>query len=187
MNHLALFRIMELCAYHVADIALFQQMYRGTFLFLGNPFSNSAVCYLGGAPQGAAPSTLVFNQAFNPVMSIARLCGRGCAIYDLTPTGSSGFSDDTVFHMSGPDAVLCIQAIIAPAGVYLLWSGLLINMLKYHKFSAIDNYTGGVVATDSTLHEDTAFPVQQDQAHKHLGIHMTLTGDFSKEKARFTH
>ena len=27
--------------------------------------------------QGAAPSTLVFNQAFNPVHTVARLCGRG--------------------------------------------------------------------------------------------------------------
>ncbi len=55
--------------------------------------------------QGAAPITLVFNQAFNPVHTIARLCGRGGAIYDLTPAGSSGFADDTVFHTSGLDAV----------------------------------------------------------------------------------
>jgi hypothetical protein len=41
MNHRALFRIMELCAYPAVDIALFQHMYKGTFLFLGNPFGDS--------------------------------------------------------------------------------------------------------------------------------------------------
>lgn len=187
MNHRALFRILELCGYPAADIALFQHMYNGTFLFLGNSFGNSAACYLArGAPQGAAPSTLVFNQAFNPVHVIARLCGRGGAIYDLTPAGSSGFADDTVFHTSGPDAVSCMQAIIAPVGAYLRWSGLLINMLK-SKISGIDNSTGGVVATDSIRYEGAAFPVLlPDQAHKHLGMRMTLTGDFSQEKARVT-
>ena len=187
MNHRALFRIMELCGYPAADIALFQHMYKGTFLFLGNLFGDSAACYLArGAPQGAAPSTLVFNQAFNPVHIIARLCGRGGAIYDLTPAGSSGFADDTVFHTSGPDAVACMQAIIAPVGAYLKWSGLLINVLK-SKVSAIDNSTGGVVATDSIRHEGATFPVLlPDQAHKHLGVRLTLTGDFSQEKARVT-
>ena len=187
MNHRALFRIMELCGYPAADIALFQHMYKGAFLFLGNPFGDSAACYLArGAPQGAAPSTLVFNQAFNPVHVIARLCGRGGAIYCSTPAGSSGFADDTVFHTSGPDAVSCMQAIIAPVGAYLKWSGLLINVLK-SKISAIDNSTGGVVATDSIRHEGAAFPVLlPDQAHKHLGVRLTLTGDFSREKARVT-
>ena len=187
MNHRALFRIMEFCGYPAPDIALFQHMYKGTFLFLGNPFGDSAACYLTrGAPQGAAPSTLVFNQAFNPVHIIARLCGRGGAIYDLTPAGSSGFADDTVFHTSGPDAVPRMQAIIAPVGAYLRWSGLLINVLK-SKISAIDYSTGGVVATDSIRHDGAVFPVLlPDQAHKHLGMRMTLTGDFSQEKARVT-
>ncbi len=88
MNHCALFHIMELCGFSATDIALFQHMYKGTLLFHGNPFGNSAVCYLArGAPQGAAPSTLVFkfNQAFNPVHVIARMCGRCGAIYDPTP------------------------------------------------------------------------------------------------------
>ena len=53
MNHRALFRIMELCGYPAADVALFQHMYKGAFLFLGNPFGDSAACYLArGAPQG---------------------------------------------------------------------------------------------------------------------------------------
>ena len=187
MNHRALFRIMEFCGYPAADIALFQHMYKGTFLFLGNPFGDSAACYLTrGAPQGAAPSTLVFNQAFNPVHVIARLYGRCGAIYDMTPAGSSGFADDTVFHTSGPDAVPRMQAIIAPVGAYLRWSGLLINMLK-SKISAIDYSTGKVVATDSIRHDGAAFPVLlPDQAHKHLGMRMSLTGDFSQEKARVT-
>jgi hypothetical protein len=187
MNHRALFRIMEFCGYPAADIALFQHMYKGTFLFLGNPFGDSAACYLTrGAPQGAAPSTLVFNQAFNPVHVIARLYGRCGAIYDMTPAGSSGFADDTVFHTSGPDAVPRMQAIIAPVGAYLRWSGLLINMLK-SKISAIDYSTGKVVATDSIRHDGAAFPaLLPDQAHKHLGMRMSLTGDFSQEKARVT-
>ncbi len=36
MNHCALFHIMELCAFPATDIALFQHMYKGTFLFHGN-------------------------------------------------------------------------------------------------------------------------------------------------------
>ena len=120
MNHRALFRIMELCGYPAADIELFRRMYKGTFLFMGNPFGDSAACFLTrGAPQRVPPSTLVFNQAFNPVHVIARVCGRGGAIYGLTPTGSSGFADDTVFHTSGPDAVSSMQTIITPVGAYL--------------------------------------------------------------------
>ena len=89
-----------------------------------------AACYLArGVPhwQGAAH---VFSQAFNPVHIIARLCRRGGAIYDLTPAGSSGFAANTVFHTSGRDAVPRMQAITAPVGAYLRWSGLLINMPK---------------------------------------------------------
>jgi hypothetical protein len=79
-----------------------------TYLFLGNPFGDTAACYLSrGAPQGAAPSTLVFKQAFNPVHVIARLCGRGGTIYDLTPAGPSGFADDANFH-TRMDAVPCM-------------------------------------------------------------------------------
>ena len=116
---------MEFCGYPADDIALFQHMYKGTFLFLGNP---------------------------------------------------------TVFHTSEPDAVPRMQAIIGPIGAYLRWSGLLINMLK-SKISAIDFSTGGWVAIDSIRHKDAAFPVLlPDQAHKHLGMRMSLTGDFSQEK-----
>ncbi len=126
---------MEFRGYPAADIALLQDMYMVTFLFLDNPFGDSAACCLTrGAPQGATPrspsGTLVFNQALHPVRIIARLCGRGGAICDLTPAGSSGFTDDTVFHTSGPDAVPRMQAIVAPAGAHLRWSELLINMLK---------------------------------------------------------
>ena len=79
-----------------------------------------------------------------------------------------------------------MQAIIAPVGAYLRWSGLLINMPK-SKISAIDNSTGGVVATDSIRYEGAPFPVLlPDQAHTHLGMRMTLTGGFSQEKARVT-
>jgi hypothetical protein len=115
---------MEFFGYPAADIAVFRDMYKGTFLILGNPFGDSAACYLTrGAPQGAAPSTLDFNPAFNPVHIIVRLCRRGGAIYDLTSAGFSGFAGDTVFHTSGPDAVPRMQAIIAPVGAYVRWSG----------------------------------------------------------------
>ncbi len=44
-----------------------------------------------------------------------------------------------------------------------------------------------MVATDSIRYDGAAFPVLlPDQAHKHLGVRMTLTGDFSQEKARVT-
>jgi hypothetical protein len=53
--------------------------------------------------------------------------------------------------------------------------------------SAIDYSTRGRVATDSIRHDGAAFPVLlPDQAHKHLRVRMTLTGDFSQEKARVT-
>jgi hypothetical protein len=162
-------------------------MYKGTFLFLGNLFGDSAACNLSrGASQGAVLSTLVFNQAFNPVHVVARLCGRGGAIYDLTPAGSSGFADDTLFHTSWADAVPCMQAIIAPVCAYLRWICLLINMIN---FSAIDYSPGGSIATDhdSIRHDGAALPVLlPDQAHKHLGMRTTWTGDFSQEKARVT-
>ena len=105
----------------------------------------------------------------------------------MTPAGSRGFGHDTVFHTSGPDAVSCMQAIIAPLGAYLPWSRLLINMLK-SKISGIDSSTGGVVATGSIRHEGAALPVlPPDQAHAHLGMRMRLTGDLSQEKARAAH
>ncbi len=74
---------MELCGYPAADIALFQHMYKGTFLFLRNPLGNSNVtanvCYLArAAQQGAAP-------AFNPDHVIALLCGHCCqAVLHMT-------------------------------------------------------------------------------------------------------
>ncbi len=44
-----------------------------------------------------------------------------------------------------------------------------------------------MVATDGIQHDGAAFPVLlPDQAHKHLGMRTTLTGDFSQEKARVT-
>ena len=130
MNRRALFSIMEFCGYPAADIALSQHMYTGTFLFLGNPFGDSAACYLTrGAPHGAAPSTLVFNQAFNPVHVDSTMTPHNCSPVrtrqsylrpdSRSPAGSSGFADDTVFHTSGPDAVPRMQAIISPVDVYL--------------------------------------------------------------------
>ena len=60
--------------------------------------------------------------------------------------------------------------------------GLSVNML-ISQISAINFATGQMVATDNIRLKGVAFPVlPPNQAHKHLGVSMTLTGDFSQEK-----
>jgi hypothetical protein len=55
------------------------------------------------------------------------------------------------------------------------------------KISAIDNLTGDVDASDSIWHECAAFLVLlPGQANKHLGMSLTLAGDFSQDKAPVT-
>ena len=120
MNHGAIFHVMKLCGFPADDIRLFQRLYRRTFLFMGNLFGESAACFLArGVPQGAHPSPLVYVVTFNPIHVIARVCGRGCSMPGLTPSGSSGLADDTTFHTDGVNAVSSMQAIVSPAGAYL--------------------------------------------------------------------
>ncbi len=80
-------------------------------------------------------------------------------MHGLTPSGSSGFADDTTFHTDGVNAVSSMQAIVSPAGAYLTWTGQTVNMLK-SKISAIDFATGQMVATDNVKLNGAAFPVQ---------------------------
>ena len=183
MNHRAIFHIMKLCGFPEDDILLFQNLYRRTFLFMGNLFGESAACFLTrGVPQGAHPSPLVFVLAFNLVHVIARVCGRGSSMHGLDPNGSSGFADDTTFHTDGTDAVSSMQAIVSPAGAYLTWLGQAVNMLK-SKISAIDFATGQMAATDNIRLNGTAFPVQPPhKALKQLGVRIAMNNDFSEEK-----
>ena len=115
---------------------------------MGNLFGESAACFLArGVPQGSHPSPLVYVLTFNPIHVIARICGKGCSMNGLTPSGSSGFADDTTFHTDGVNAVSSMQAIVSLAGEFLTWTGQTVNMLK-SKISAIDFATGQTVATD---------------------------------------
>ena len=60
--------------------------------------------------------------------------------------------------------------------------GLSVNML-ISQISAINFATGQMVATDNIRLKGVAFPVlPPNQAHKHLGVRMTLTGDFSHRR-----
>lgn len=104
-------------------------------------------------------------------------------MHGLTPSGSSGFADDTTFHTDGVNAVSSMQAIVSPAGAYLAWTGQAVNMLK-SKISAIDFATGQMVATDNVKLNGAAFPVQPPhKALKQLGVRIAMTNDFSEEKA----
>ncbi len=82
MNHSAIFSILRLYGFPDADIVLMIRLYDHTFLFIGNSFGNSAACILSrGAPQGADPSPVISNTAFNMIHVIARVCARGCTAH----------------------------------------------------------------------------------------------------------
>ncbi len=136
MNHRAIFHVMKLCGFPGDDLRFFQQLYKRTFLFMGNLFDESAACFLARVvPQRLHPSPLVL--MFNPIHVIARICGKGCSMHGLTPNGSSSFADNTTFHTDGVNAVSSMQSIVSLAGTFLTWMGQLVNMLK-SKISAID-------------------------------------------------
>ncbi len=59
----------------------------------------SGTCKTGSMQKGA--QSMALGPAWLPVHVVARLCGRGRAIYHLTPAGSSGFADHRVSHASG--------------------------------------------------------------------------------------
>ena len=131
----------------------------------------------------ASPSPRIFNIAFDLVHSLVRDCKRGCSLQgSIDPTGSSGFADDSPLHTDGPDAIPAMAILVPTVDRYLKWAGMEINLQKC-AISAVDMKTGQRVATDSITLRGEPFPViPPDQPHKHLGLRLSLTGDFSHEK-----
>jgi len=69
-------------------------------------------------------------------------------------------------------------------GPVYIWLGMFFNMKK-SVISAIDHSTGLPMPTDSITVNGVPFSVlSPSEAHKHLGVRMTLTGAFAAEKAR---
>jgi hypothetical protein len=94
----------------------------------------------------------------------------------------SGFADDSSFHTDGPAAIASMQCIIHPAGNYLNWLGIRVHMTK-SKNAGIDFATGATIATDSIqLNGSTFKTIKSHQAHKLLGVRISMTGDFTSKK-----
>ena len=181
MNHRSIFYMLEVYGFPKEDVDLFRRMYNGTFLVMINTFGVSAACFLSrGVPQGAPPSSSVFNMIYDPVHVLIRASGRGSTIpirNGTITTGSSGFADDTALHTAGPDAVPAMCYLVTIVGNYLYWVGLTVNMPK-SACSAFNFATRQQVATDSITLNGQSFPVlPPDQAHKYLGLRVTLTND----------
>ena len=149
-----------------------------------NRFGHSAACFLArGMPQGAQPSPRTFNMIVDALHLIVRECQRGCsALSGSQPTGSSGFADDTVLHADGPDAVPVMARMVPLVGDYVTWTGMKVHLGK-SGIVAVDMRTGQSVPTDSITLNGKPFPViSPDQPYTHLGVRMTVMGDFSAEK-----
>ena len=183
MNHSAIFSILRLYGFPDADIALMTRLYDHTFLFIGNYFGNSAACFLSrGAPQGADPSPVISNTAFNMIHVIARVCARGCTAHGLAPSGSSGYADDASIHTDGPAVTASLQYVLHPIGNYLEWLGTKVHMKK-SEITGMDFATGEQIATDNIKLNGQTFQVlDATRAHKVLGVRISLTGDFTAEK-----
>jgi len=184
INHRSIFEILESYGFHPLDVDLFRRMYKDRFLSIVNTFGESAACFLQrGVFQGDPPSPTIFSLAFDPIHKIIRASGRGCPAPGLKdPSGDSAFADDTVLHTGGTDAVPAMRILVSSIVPFLRWKGLLIN-LKKSRISAINYASGQALPTDSITLEGKPFPVlQPTEPHKHLGVRMTLTGDFTAEK-----
>ena len=183
MNHSAIFSILRLYGFPDDDIALMTRLYDHTFLFIGNYFGNSAACFLSrGAPQGADPSPVISNTAFNMIHVIARVCARGCTAHGLAPSGSSGYADDASIHTDGPAVTASLQYVLHPVGNYLEWLGTKVHMKK-SEITGMDFATGEQIATDNIKLNGQTFQVlDATRAHKVLGVRISLTGDFTAEK-----
>ena len=184
VNHRAIFSLLEAYGFHKVDVDFFRRMYSGKFLSVVNTFGESAACFLRrGVFQGDTPSPNIFNLALDPTHKMVRASGRGCLAPGMDgPSGSSGFADDTALHTSGSDAIPAMRALVNKIGPLFKWLGMSLNMSKSY-ISAINFATGRAIPTDSITFDGKPFSVlPPDQAHKHLGIRMTLTGDFRVEK-----
>jgi hypothetical protein len=95
-----------------------------------------------------------------------------------------GFADDTVLYRvytDGPDAIPALAIMVTMAD-YVIWTGMKMNMSK-SGIRALDMSTGCPVPTDSVKYNDVSFPlILPDQPYKHLGVRVTMMGDFSAEK-----
>ena len=75
-----------------------------------------------------------------------------------------------------------MSILVGSVGAFVRWLGLFVNMPKAY-ISAIDFSTGQTVATDSITLDGILFTVLlPDQLHRHLGVRMTMTGNFDAEK-----
>ncbi len=100
----------------------------------------------------------------------------------IEPTGSSGFSDDTLLHTDGPDAVPAMAILVTKTADYLQWAGMDLH-LKNCGVTAMDMRNGQRVATDSiTLHGQTFSVILPIQPHTHLGVRMAIGGNLLAEK-----
>jgi hypothetical protein len=100
----------------------------------------------------------------------------------LGPSGTSGFADDTVLHTDGPNAIPALAIMATVAGDNVIWTGMKMNMSK-SGIRAVDMRTGCPVPTDSVKYNDVSFPlILPDQPYNHLGVRVTMMGDFSAEK-----
>ena len=184
VNHRAIFYILDACGFHEADVALFRRLYGGSSLVMSNKFGTSAACFLSrGVMQGAQPSPRTYILVIDPIHTLVRFCNRCRPAADhLELSGSGGFADDTNLMTDGPDAVsaMCIQ--VQYVGAYLEWTGQLVQTNK-SEIVGVDRRTGRPIATDSiTLHGKPFTVLSPDEPHKHLGVRMTMLGDFTAEK-----
>ena len=180
-----MFSVLEGYGFCKIDVDLIRQMYSGKFLYVGNAFGETAACFLRrGVLQGDEPSPIIFSLAHDPTHKMVKVSRRGCKAPGMDgPTGSSGFADDTGLHTGGSDAIPAMRSIVCFIGPFLTWLALFVNMKK-SLISAIDFATGKAMPTDSIKFAGQPFSVlPPDHAHKHLGVRMTLTGDFQTEKA----
>jgi len=184
INHRAIFSVFEACGFPTADVALLRRMYTGSFLVMKNKFGKSAACMLSrGVMQGAQPSPRIYGVVFNPIQVLIRfLKRRWTATDDIDPSGASVFADDTAAKTDGPDAVPAMCHLVQAVCPVLEWTGQLVQTKKT-KIVGVDMKTGKSIATDSiTLNGEPFTVLLPDEPHKHLGVRMTMLGDFAAEK-----
>ena len=185
INHRAIFAVLEAYGFHPVDVGLFRRIYQGRFLSVCNAFGETAACFLRrGVLQGDSPSPTIFSLTNDPIHKMVRASGRGCPAPGMDgPSGTSGFADDTCCHTGGPDSIPAMRAIVHAIGPVYIWLGMFFNMKK-SVISAIDHSTGLIIPTESITVNGVPFSVlSPSEAHKHLGVRITLTGDFGAEKA----
>ncbi len=106
---------------------------------------------------------------------IARVCARGCTGHGLAPSGSNGYSDDASLHTDGPAVIASLQCVLHRLGTKV--------HMKKSEIAEIDFATGETIATDNVKLNGQNFQVLDvAHAHKVLGVHISLKGDFTEDK-----